>query len=136
MDIDQERPTGSADTRCSAWNTATLIYKKFGSRSYTPAVLDTVLIQDGSTHVFGGRVAVIKETALTEVAGIVYELDCVDYGIDLDAILVAQQYTSQTVKEIIDDFVANFSTGFTDTNTVCDTVSTVSPSTRCQCHRQ
>src|SRR5258708_1683602 len=96
-------------------DTATLIYKKYGSKSYTPTVLDTVLIQDGAitgssaeagygygmgyyglgygngyqtssksdaVNVFGGRIAVIKETPLTEASGIIYELDCVDYGID------------------------------------------------------
>jgi hypothetical protein len=100
-------------------DTATLYYKKYGALSYTPAVLDTVLIQDGSTKIFSGRIATIKQTSFSAADGIVYEIDCADYSIDLDSTLVSQKYTNQSVKAIIDDFAANFSTGFTDTNTSC-----------------
>lgn len=100
-------------------DTATLIYKKFGSRSYVPAVLDTVLIQDDSTKIFGGRIATIKQSSLNNADGIVYELDCVDYAIDLDSELVSQVYTDQTVEDIIADFATNFSSGFTTTNVIC-----------------
>src|SRR5258708_676848 len=97
-------------------DTATLVYKKFGTRSYVPAVLDSVLIQDGSTHIFGGRIVTITQNPLTHAQGIVYQLDCADYSVDLDSELVSQQYSNQTVNAIIADILANFSTGFTGTN--------------------
>jgi hypothetical protein len=100
-------------------DTATLYYKKYGAKSYTPAVLDTVLIQDGSTKIFGGRIATIEQDSFNPKDGIIYKLSCVDYSIDLDSELVSQAYTNQTIKQIIDDFVANFATGFTDINTTC-----------------
>jgi len=103
-------------------DTATLIYKKYGSKSYTPAVLDTVLIQDGATKIFGGRIATIQQTNLNNASGTVYQLDCVDYSLDLDSELVSQQYVGKTISEIITDFVTNFATGFTATNVVGSTI--------------
>src|ERR1044071_3888457 len=103
-------------------DTATLIYKKYGSKSYTPAVLDTVLIQDDSTKVFGGRVATVQQVNFNNAAGIVYRLDCVDYSIDLDSELVSQEYVNMSIHDIIVDFATNFSTGFTTTNVSCSFV--------------
>src|SRR5262249_23036624 len=100
-------------------DTATLIYKKFGSRTYTPAVLDTVLIQDGGTSIFGGRITNITQMNLNNADGIVYQLDCADYTIDLDAELVSQEYDGMTVEDIIADILANFSSGFTGNNVTC-----------------
>src|SRR5882757_4925427 len=89
-------------------DTATLIYKKYGSKSYVPAVLDTVLIQDGSTMIFGGRIATITETSFNNADGIVYRLDCVDYMIDLDSELVSEEYDNTSIHDIIADFATNF----------------------------
>src|SRR5690349_19800883 len=100
-------------------DTARLIYKKFGSRSYVPAALDTVLIADGSTSIFGGRVTNITQLNLNNADGIVYQLDCADYSIDLDSELVSQQYDSMTVEAIIADILANYATGFTGTSVTC-----------------
>src|ERR1700674_1775479 len=72
-------------------DTATLIYRKFGGRTYVPTMFDTVLIQDGSTSIFGGRIINITETAINPAAGVEYQIDCADYSIDLDAELVSQQ---------------------------------------------
>ncbi len=100
-------------------DTARIVYKKFGSRSYVPAALDTVLIQDGSTTIFGGRVTNITQQNLTNADGIIYQLDCADYTIDLDAELVSQEYDGMTIGAIIADILTNFSTGFTGTNVSC-----------------
>jgi hypothetical protein len=105
-------------------DTATMYYKKYGSKSYTPSVLDTVLVQDGSTHIFGGRIATIEQDSFNPKDGIIYKLTCVDYGIDLDSELVSQQYTNQTIAAIIADFAANFSSGFTTANVMCTFVVT------------
>jgi hypothetical protein len=100
-------------------DTATLVYKKFGARTYVPAVLDTVLIEDSDTHIFGGRIVTITEIPVNNAEGVQYQLDCADYSVDLDAELVSQQYNNQTVGAIIADILANFSTGFTGTNVNC-----------------
>src|SRR5450631_224919 len=100
-------------------DTATLFYKKYGSKSYVPAVLDTVLIQDGSAKIFGGRIATVVQTNISDADGIVYELDCVDYSIDLDSELVSQEYVNTSIHDIIADFATNFSTGFTYANVMC-----------------
>jgi hypothetical protein len=100
-------------------DSATLIYKKYGSKSYVPAVFDTVLIQDGSTKIFGGRIATIKQTSINAASGIIYEVACVDYSIDLDSELVQQEYVNTSVHDIIADFATNFSTGFTVNNVDC-----------------
>jgi hypothetical protein len=100
-------------------NTTTLFYKKFGSRSYAPSVFDTVLIQDGTATIFGGRVVTITETPVNPADGIVYQLDCADYSIDLDAMLVSQEYDGMTIGAIIADILANFATGFTGNNVSC-----------------
>jgi hypothetical protein len=45
-------------------DTATLVYRKFGSRSYIPTMFDTVLIQDNGVAIFGGRIIHITETLI------------------------------------------------------------------------
>jgi len=100
-------------------DTARLTYKKYGSKSYTPAILDTVLIQDGSTNVFGGRVMQFTQNPISGADGIEYTLDCSDYSADLDSILVSQEYVNKSVQYIINDFCTNFATGFTCVNTNC-----------------
>jgi hypothetical protein len=100
-------------------DTATLQYKKYGSGSYVPAVLDTVLIQDGSTKIFGGRVATIEQDSFNPKDGIIYKLSCVDYSIDLDSELVSNEYDNTSIHDIIEDFITNFATGFTGVNVMC-----------------
>jgi hypothetical protein len=100
-------------------NTTTLFYKKFGNRSYVPAVFDTVLIQDGTSTIFGGRIVTVTETPINPAAGVVYQLDCADYSIDLDAMLVSQEYDGMTVGAIIADMLTNFAPAFTGTNVSC-----------------
>lgn len=100
-------------------NTTTLLYKKYGGRTYVPAVFDTVLIQDGTATIFGGRIVSVTENAITEAGGVIYRLDCADYSIDLDAMLVSQEYDNMSVGAIIADILANFATGFTGNNVNC-----------------
>lgn len=100
-------------------DTARLTYKKYGTKSYTPAILDTVLIQDGATDIFGGRIIQFNQTPINGADGIEYTLDCTDYSIDLDSILVSQEYVNKSVQYIINDFCTNFATGFTCVNVNC-----------------
>src|ERR1700712_2265228 len=100
-------------------DTATLVYRKFGTRTYVPAMFDTVLIQDGTTSIFGGRIINITELPINPASGVEYQIDCADYSIDLDAELVSQSYSNMTVAAIIADILTNFSTGFTGNNVNC-----------------
>jgi hypothetical protein len=100
-------------------DTAKFSYRKYGSKSYTPAVLDTVLIYDGSTKIFGGRVLRISEKFLNNAEGLIYNLECADYSFDLDSLLVSQSYSSMTVNAIISDILTNYASGFTSTNVNC-----------------
>lgn len=97
-------------------DTAKFQYKKYGSKSYTPAVLDTVVVYDGTTKIFGGRVARITENPINGAAGIVYTIECVDYSFDLDSVLVSQSYSNMTIQAIIADMVTNFAPTFTVAN--------------------
>src|SRR5690348_12503735 len=100
-------------------NTTTLFYKKFGSRSYTPAVFDTVLIQDGTNTIFGGRIVTVTLTPINPAQGVVYELNCADYSIDLDAMLVSKEYDNMAIGDIIADILTNFAPTFTGNKVSC-----------------
>lgn len=101
---------------------AKFIYKKYGSRSYVPAVLDTVIVYDGSTKIFGGRVAQVTEMVLNDADGLVYAIECVDFTIDLDSILISQTYTNQGVNTIISDILSNNAPSFTANNVATNLV--------------
>ncbi len=97
-------------------DTAHFQYRRYGTRTYTPAVLDTVVIFDGATKIFGGRIAQVAESVLNDSDGLVYTIDCVDFTIDLDSILVSQTYANQTIQAIISDIITNNASGFTTNN--------------------
>lgn len=100
-------------------DSAKFTYKKYGSRSFVPAALDTVVIQDGSTKVFAGRILTVNVKTVSNAAGVVYECVCGDYTYDLDSLLVSETYTSQTVNQIIAHVITNYASGFTYANAAC-----------------
>jgi len=100
-------------------DTASFVYRKYGSGSWTPAILDAVVISDGTTKVFGGRIVSISENAVNGAEGVEYKVDCVDYSIDLDQLLVSESYESKTVYEIIADIITNYAPTFTVVNVAC-----------------
>lgn len=100
-------------------DTATLFYKKYGAKSYVPQVFDTVLITDGAMKVLAGRVTAVTQLPISAADGISFQIDCADYSIDLDSLLVSATYSGQTVQAIIADIVANYAPGFTTANVSC-----------------
>ena len=100
-------------------DTARFSYKKYGSKSYVPAILDTAVIYDGSTKIFGGRIARITEKNITGGDGLIYDIECADFSLDLDSILVSQTYSNQSVNAIIADMVTNNAPSFTTANVNC-----------------
>lgn len=82
-------------------------YRKYGSRTYVPAVTHVVSITVDGTKEFEGTIVDIVE----EVEGaniLVYKITVKDYTHLLDQVLIAETYENQNVKAIVDDFVANW----------------------------
>lgn len=101
-------------------DTAQFAINKYGGRTFTPAIDDAVIIYDGASKIFGGRIAAIDETNINGADGLRYNIRCVDYSFDLNNLLVAKSYDNNTVKEIIDDIIANFAPTYTSLNVSSD----------------
>lgn len=89
--------------------------KNYGTKTYRPALNDDVKLYDGATLVFGGTIQEIHDS--NDGYAKYIEVVCTDYQHTMDMKLVNKTYTSQTVAQIIDDFIANYlPAGFTDAN--------------------
>jgi len=89
---------------------------------YRPVVGQQIIIldDDGITRIFGGVIVRLVDKSPT--FGIVeYEVECQDFSKLLDQKLVAATYEGMTVAEIIEDLLADYTTGFTDSQVDCDT---------------
>ncbi len=97
---------------------ASVLYRQ-GYRSYIPEVTEEIEINDGATKIFGGQIISISESVMSGAGGLVYEVKCVDHTYAFDAQLVSTTYENETVADIIDDIVTNFTDGsFTTLNVV------------------
>lgn len=105
-------------TLTSQADTAQFKIKKYGSKTLVPAVNDSVLISDGSTNIFGGRIISVSEVPVNGADGLVFDCQCVDHTYEFDSRLVSKAYQSQTARQIISDLVSNFTTGGFTTNNV------------------
>lgn len=84
---------------------------------YKPALLDDVLLVEGSDTIFGGQIIEINEVVKGNINFEVVEVTCKDYSFDMDKNLVVATYTSETVDDIIADINTNFlPAGYTITN--------------------
>lgn len=97
-------------------DTTKLKYRKYGSRSFVPAINDAVDVYDGSTHIFSGTIIRIDEETIANPAGLEYSVECVDLSYSLDNMLVAKTYSAMTIKDIILDIIANYAPTFTTVN--------------------
>jgi len=88
-------------------------------QTYRPLVNLEVIMMDGASKVFGGKIYAVKK----EIQGagkVLYRVRCKDYSYDLDRQRVNEGYESDTVNDIIDDILTNFTDGsFTATNVNC-----------------
>ena len=75
----------------------------------------TVLIEEGSTKLFSGRILSKTESFLPPNL-LKYPVECVDHTRDLDKKLVIETYENQKGGNIIKDIIAKFTSGFTTTN--------------------
>lgn len=97
-------------------DTATFSIRKYGSRSYTPAVDDEVIVYDGAVKIFGGSILRINEK-VESIEGVIYSIECVDWSNEFNSQLVSKTYENKSIEYIIDDIVTNFTDGtFTTTN--------------------
>jgi len=85
------------------------------SETVTPTAGETVLIEEGNTKLFSGRVLRKKESFFPPNL-LKYEIECIDYTRDLDKKLVIESYLNKTAGYIIKDIIDKYTTGFTYTN--------------------
>lgn len=92
--------------------------KKYGSRSYAPAVGEEVEVWDGATKIFGGHIVKVKKQS--EGSRIIfYDCNLKDYTHLMDRYLVKKAYTNQSPEAIIADIITTYlPAGFTDNNVV------------------
>ena len=104
-------------------DTASFSIRKYGDRTYTPAYNDDIIIYNGSEKIFAGKILTVAEGVESAAGGVAYKVECVDHTYEFDKLLVSKTYTSETIEDIIDDIVANFTTagsGFTTDNANVD----------------
>ncbi len=97
-------------------DTANFRIRKYGDRTFEPTVDDEIIIYDGATKVFGGTIIRINE-GVEASKGVYYDVECTDWSNNFNDQLVSKTYENETVEDIIDDIVTNFTDGsFTTTN--------------------
>lgn len=102
-------------------DSARFTIRKYGSRTYTPTVGDDVEIYDGADKIFGGEIINFNERVESGAAGIVYDINCVDWTFLFDSQLVSRSYENETIADIIDDIVTDFTDGSFTTTGVTST---------------
>lgn len=85
------------------------------SKTVAPTAGETVLIEEGTTKLFSGRILSKKESFFPPDR-LKYKVECIDYTRDLDKKLVIESYLNQTAGAIIKDIIDNYTTGFTYAN--------------------
>ena len=108
------------DNLNSRIDTCTFSTSKYGTRTWKPEVGDEIEVLDGASAIFAG-VIIRVNTDMKEGRIQTYEAKCKDWTHYLDEKLVVERYTGKTVAQIISDLISNYTSGFTDTNVVCDT---------------
>lgn len=100
------------------------VVRKGGALSggYKPSLVDTVVLIDNGTTIFGGQIVQIDESvdgADTEI----FDVSCKDFSFDMDRFLVVGTYENLSVNDIIDDINTSFlPTGYNLDNVDCPTV--------------
>lgn len=100
-------------------DTAAFSIRKVGTKTLVPEYNDDIEIFDGAEKIFAGKILNVDEVKESNGPSFVYSVNCVDHTYEFDKLLVARTYVGDTIKEIIDDIVANFTpagSGFTTNN--------------------
>jgi len=80
-----------------------------------PEAGEEVLIEEGSTKLFAGRIISIEENFLPPNL-LKYSVECVDYSRDLNKKLVNESYINTLAGDIIKDIINKYTSGFTYVN--------------------
>lgn len=80
----------------------------------TPTVGQEVLVNDGTSDIWGGYINRTMQTKLND-GRFAYTLELVGYIAELDRRLVVESWTSQTLSQIVSDVITNYTSGFTTT---------------------
>ena len=80
---------------------------KFGSRSYTPALFDSIEFYDGGVLVFSGSIIQSVET-VDAVDRQLFSITCKDHTHSLDRRLVVERYTEKPIINIVCDILNRY----------------------------
>ena len=76
---------------------------------------ESILIEEGSTKLFSGRILTKEEDFLNPNL-LKYQVECIDNTRDLDKKLVIESYVNTLAGDIIKDIISKYTSGFTTTN--------------------
>lgn len=95
-------------------DTLQFIIRNYPTKTYIPALGDTVQMYDGATIIFGGTVISIQN----DIKGLLTETTvyCRDWMGLADGKMVAKSYTAQTATAIVTDIFSTYTSGFTVVN--------------------
>jgi len=90
--------------------------RQLSTEVWTPEVDDEIIVNDGSTRIFGGAITTV--TKKTEIVNYVdFEVECTDWSFYLDRRLVLERFRNRTINYIIDFILDKYDTdGFTMVN--------------------
>ena len=83
--------------------------------SLAPTAGEAVLIEEGSTKLFSGRI-LTKEEGFLPPNLLKYQVECIDNTRDLDKKLVVESYLDEKAGDIIKDIITKYTSGFTTTH--------------------
>jgi hypothetical protein len=87
-------------------------------QTFRPDNNSVVVMKDGATTVFAGRISAVTKSNLAN-GSVEYKVQCKDYSIELDRLLVNEQYVNTSVEDVIADILTNYAPTFTDVNVNC-----------------
>jgi hypothetical protein len=80
-----------------------------------PAFNDDIVISDGASVIFGGKIGKVSAT-LESPHSFIFAITCVEHSATMDRRLATKTYTNMTVAAIIADLITSYAPGFTTVN--------------------
>ncbi|QGH73457.1 MAG: minor tail protein [Siphoviridae sp. ctvD11] len=78
--------------------------QKFGSRTFVPAILQEVIMNDGATRIFGGHIVRVDESIIGADRQ-VFTVTCKDYTHDMDRHLLVESYEDVPAYNVVCDLM-------------------------------
>jgi len=88
-------------------DSCTFLVRKVGTDTFVPEVGSEVIVTRNSVTIFGGVILRVEETVEASTI-ITYRVECADYSQYLKRRLVTERFTNETVVNIIDALVADY----------------------------